>query len=496
MIKRLIIILVLLAGLVIPFVSPMPVMAATEMMYPDADGVYSEWTPGSGSNYQMVDEVSADEASTKNTKYEGNTDLHDSFIFPATSGTGTINSITLNARFNSGDAEGAYTLFVRVGGTNYYSSNCTPQPTSWTTFNKTWSTNPDTSSAWTWSDLDSLEAGYRHRYGSSLQWIQCTQFNVSIDYDAITAPDVTINAASNIAQTTARLNSTVVDDGGQACDIRWGWGETTQSAIEDYDSYSSWENDTYTLGQHPYNDITSLTSDTLYYFRVEIRNDYGTELGAEDDFTTASSLNEPDSFNSIPGSNSVSLSWEKGIGATNTLIRYSVDTYPTTTDEGTQVYFGSSSSTVHSSLESGITIYYSAWGESGDAYSASYITLLVTTLAGQDSEVDLLAPTEPTNWFLNVDYTTQVNNPFYETINNIADSVSIPRSTAWMISGIFLAMIGGGVVYGFSKNLLTSAIVMCILMVLASAQLLIPGWIIFLAVIILIGFGLTRRRIE
>jgi hypothetical protein len=506
MIKRLIIILILLAGLVVPFARSSVVMAATETIRPDGMGNYDDWIAKSAQDWEEVDEAVADDDATWIYHDDAYSSIveRSSFSFGNTSGTGVISSIDIHYKIGvyivyPDDSYGRVYAFTRINSTNYDAGykyiSASSEGWEWWTHSINLTQNPDTSAAWTWSDLDALEVGVRNKVWESGDKY-CTQMYVVINYTALTAPDVTTNAASNIAQTTARLNSTVVDDGGEPCDIRWGWGTTTQSAIESYDSYSSWENDTYTTGQHPYNDITSLSGSTTYYFRVEIRNDFGTELGGELSFTTEGAVNEPDNIRAIPGSQSVSLSWSKGTGATNTLIRYSVDTYPTTTSEGTQLYFGTSSSTVHSSLESGTTIYYSAWGESGSVYSGSYTTLLVTTLAGQDTDVDLTAPSEPTNWFLDVDYTTQTNNPLYATINTIADNVNVPRATAWMLAGIFVSMIGGTIVYGFRRDLFAGGVTMFVLMIFASAQLLIPGWIIFLSGVILVTIGLVRRRFE
>jgi len=483
---------ILLIAMVMPIIYTQPVLAASdEIIRPDADGVYSQWTPTPGARWQNVDDITPDENTTVNYK-DGNDDFKDSFTFPSTSGSGIINYIRIYVNYRGDYYEGAWTLFLRVGGTDYFSTNLT-QVVSWTTGYKQWDENPDTSTAWTWSDLDSIEAGYRHRYGDSYMTAAFTQLYIVINYTELYAPEVTTDAASNIASTTARLNSTVDYDGGQACDIRFGYGTTSQATIDAYDEQTDWVNDTYSTGEHPYVDIDTLIATTQYFYNVEIRNDHSTVLGTEDDFTTESSVAAVSNFQGIPTATTIALSWAKGTGATNTLIRYSYTSYPATTADGIQLYFSTGSTTTHTGLDSGKTVYYTAWGESGTVYSSA-VNLLMTTLAGIDYETSIGMPIQPTNWFTSLDYTTMSGfTPIYNTVNGIADGVSMPKNTVWFLGAVFISIGGTFAAYNWKKDLFSASIILVVMLGLFSVQHLVYGWFVFASAILPIAILISRQ---
>lgn len=316
---------------------------------------------------------------------------------------------------------------------------------------------------------------------------------LTITYYIITAPEVVANEASNVGQTTARLNSTLSNDGNEECEIRFGYGDETQTAenFELYDTVTAWV-DGYESGEHPYVDIDSLVADTTYHFRVQAKNTAGTTTSDEVDFVTEASLSAPTNLRSIPTSESIDLTWTKGTGAATTLIRYAFDTYPAAVDEGTELYSSSGSSVSHTGLASGRIVYYTAWSESGGSYSDA-VNLLATTLAGTSADVSLDVPSEPTNWFLEVDYTTMSNfEPVYGTTNDIIDGLGMPRTTGWMIIGVLVPMTGAFVVYAKRQNMMASGVVMIFLMAIASSQWLVPGWILLMTIVILIAIGINQ----
>jgi len=80
-----------------------------------------------------------------------------------TTETGTINYVRLVARSKSHtwaqDAAGNFKLYIYEGSTGEYSENFAPLGISYDKFYSTWVENPDTSSAWTWSEIDGMIAG-------------------------------------------------------------------------------------------------------------------------------------------------------------------------------------------------------------------------------------------------------------------------------------------------------------------------------------------------
>ncbi len=62
-------------------------------------------------------------------------------------------------------------------------------------------------------------------------------------------------------------------------------------------------------------------------------------------------------------SSRIDLSWTKGAGAQNTMVRRSDIGYPGARDEGDEVYFGTGNSCSDTGLSRATTYYYSAWSE-------------------------------------------------------------------------------------------------------------------------------------
>jgi hypothetical protein len=309
-------------------------------------------------------------------------------------------------------------------------------------------------------------------------------------------PSIISNDASNITQYEARLNSTVSNDGYEVCDVRFGYGTTSKAAVdfEDYDTVTDWENDKYSAGEKPYVDIDSLTSNTTYYFRVQIKNSAGTATSNEISFTTLSDFTAPVNFKAVTESTVINLFWVKGMGASTTMIRYNYGSYPTSTTDGTLLYNGTGSNTTHTGLTAGSTIYYTAWSISGVDISEG-VNLLATTIIQEEGDVNLTKPTTPVNWFIDIDPTTMENfEPVYSMMNDIADSIDMPHPTFWFLAATTMSVAGGVGVYSWKKSLLGAGIVMLVIMIVASTVHLIPGFMIFLVGLAIISIGTVARR--
>ena len=92
---------------------------------------------------------------------------------------------------------------------------------------------------------------------------------------AVVLPDATTRYATYITATTAQLNGYVDDDGGEACDIRFNyymeggaWGDNVTAWVAGYET-----------GDTAFVSVAGLTTDKIYYYRVEIRNSIGTVTG-------------------------------------------------------------------------------------------------------------------------------------------------------------------------------------------------------------------------
>lgn len=154
----------------------------TETLRPNGAGNQQGWN-AEGGDYTRVDEVTSDGDTTR--LYSPTDDAVATFAMDNSGvGAGTINSVTVYINTRGLDPiSNTVQLAVRTGGTDYFSPNQTYNNTSYHEESYTWTTNPNTTSAWTWSEIDSLEAGMK-RIGGGGQAV--TQVWVVVDYTTAT----------------------------------------------------------------------------------------------------------------------------------------------------------------------------------------------------------------------------------------------------------------------------------------------------------------------
>lgn len=174
------------------------------------------------------------------------------------------------------------------------------------------------------------------------------------------APTITTDTATDISMSTALLWSTVTEDSDESCYVRFVYGETL-SMTEETDWISG-----YRLDDAASAYITGLTSGTLYYYQAQIYNTVNgitdPQTGSTENFTASDVIFKPTSLQVTNVTDrSISLSWFKGSGAENTVIRYKTTGYPTTHSDGTLAYNDVGTSVTVDNLTPGITYYFGAW---------------------------------------------------------------------------------------------------------------------------------------
>jgi hypothetical protein len=189
------------------------------------------------------------------------------------------------------------------------------------------------------------------------------------------APQAQTDAADLVSGTTATLRGTVVDDGGETCEYRFQYGTSPGS----YSVSTAWTGSVST-GQPFSSSVTGLTKGQGYYFVAELRNDIGSNAGAELQFGT---LPDPPSslVAATTGPIGVDLSWTPGEGAGSTRLQRKTGDYPVDRTDGTTAYEGSGGSFSDTGLDPDTTYYYRAWSEadSGGQWSSTYDEALATT---------------------------------------------------------------------------------------------------------------------
>ena len=168
--------------------------ADTEILRPNGAGSQTGINLASGcgahAHWQCVDEASPDDASTYvYASYTGGSG-RDLYALSDHTGSGTINKVTAYIRIaNNGGifcgSKGA--VSIKADGTAYdgTDNSCIY---SWKTYSKEWTTNPSTGLAWTWDEIDALEAGVKLTYNT--KHARCTQVYVEVDYTPPACTDV------------------------------------------------------------------------------------------------------------------------------------------------------------------------------------------------------------------------------------------------------------------------------------------------------------------
>ena len=102
---------------------------------------------------------------------------------------------------------------------------------------------------------------------------------VPIETLVVVAPTVSADPATSVSTNSATLNGTLDNDGGEACDCGFQWGETVAYG-------NTTPTQSRTTGQTFSQAISGLTPGTTYHFRAFATNAAGTSYGADRTFTT------------------------------------------------------------------------------------------------------------------------------------------------------------------------------------------------------------------
>lgn len=316
---RIIIAVLILAICMIPVYS-IPVYASTLTLFPNGAGYASDCTKSAGTyNYQNVDEDPADTADYNYTT--STSQKYDSFAFPDhTSESDTITSVTVYAYVKASSYfQGKAGVFVRLGTTNVTSGQSFSSD-AWA-YKSAALARPGGGS-WTWTDIDNLEAGY---YLSAVNTYTeySAQCYVVVTHIPITAPTITLSAASSVEATTATLNGGVTDTGGDNPTVTVYWGTTDHPGTAtgwDHNSAPTSPSQPQGVATFYYN-ATSLSTGTTFYFTAKATNVAGTSWPA----ASLSFLTKPAAPTNVSATdgtytNKVTITWTQSVGATNNIV--------------------------------------------------------------------------------------------------------------------------------------------------------------------------------
>lgn len=161
--------------------------AKAEILWPDGAGNWSEWQNTGGAGAGVFGELDDYPAPDDDTTYNkiGTALAKQSYsLLNTNKTTGTIRNIKIWMRAKSAGTADNIKVFFRIGGaggTDYFSDPIA-MTTGYVDYYFQWNTNPQTTTAWTIGDLNSLEAGFRLEGGTSEHRV--TMIYAQVEYDS------------------------------------------------------------------------------------------------------------------------------------------------------------------------------------------------------------------------------------------------------------------------------------------------------------------------
>ncbi len=164
-----------------------------EILRPDGPGDVTNiqnQQPDSGFHWQKVTEPGADDWATTVYTNGGSSKMDLYSLMDHAQGSGKINGIYVYFRFAGTDGGSANAwATIETGGNLYQGAQETVLGPNFVTKSFLWEINPDTRTAWTWRDIDNLQAGVQlQRAGGGGSSAVCTQVYVMVYY---TTPPIT-----------------------------------------------------------------------------------------------------------------------------------------------------------------------------------------------------------------------------------------------------------------------------------------------------------------
>ncbi|MBA7622252.1 hypothetical protein ES703_29626 [subsurface metagenome] len=216
---------------------------------------------------------------------------------------------------------------------------------------------------------------------NTIWWADTTTDKVhELDAETLALPTVVTNPATSVEEETAIGNGNITDNGGENCDKRGiCWNTTGNPTVADNKSE---ETDSFGTGAFS-RPITGLSPGIKYYVKAYAHNSAGYGYGGEESFTTKP--NAPSNLACVAQSSSqIDVNWIKGTGATKTMVRRKVGSYPSDVTDGDQAYYDTGNSFNDTSLVPRTHYYYRAWSwvEGGDIWSDDYAEDSAWTLIG------------------------------------------------------------------------------------------------------------------
>lgn len=160
----------------------------SEYLLTSAAGDITQLTPSDPArqNWELVNELPADDDNTyvANDNRPKRTDLYNLTDHTAALGHENILNVTVYFRF-AGDPNSEAKAVIKTNGAIFEGSQENPEGVTYVTKSYSWEENPATREAWTWDEIDALQAGISMRGQHHGRLASCTQLYVVIDYEFV-----------------------------------------------------------------------------------------------------------------------------------------------------------------------------------------------------------------------------------------------------------------------------------------------------------------------
>lgn len=181
---------------------------------PTAAGDVTQLIPaGDAPNWKCVDDVTKDDMTTVVKTIYGvypgyDTTFYDLYnLTNHTTETGSISKIVVFAWVYAYDSRnGQAVTAIKIGGNTYYGTNPEQNNYCWKLISTEYALNPDTSAAWTWTNIDDLQGGVRLVEPYEIDGYDvCTQVYVAVYHTEQISPQI------RTTQCYAKINYTPPD---------------------------------------------------------------------------------------------------------------------------------------------------------------------------------------------------------------------------------------------------------------------------------------------
>lgn len=220
--------------------------------------------------------------------------------------------------------------------------------------------------------VDSLDANTKYYFQAYATDSVSTYYGTELDFDtlAYTAPTLDLLTIGTATEATAVLNGNITGVDGDNATVRGvAYGEVSGAPNLDSHTHGSYGVGNYSVS------LSGLDYDTLYFYKFYATNAGGTGYSAEGNFTTLLPLClEPGNLTATQtGVGNITITWDMGLYAEDTIIRIGEDICPGNITDGYLVYNGNGTTATYSGLSLGMHEYcIRAWSSNNTGNSTGY----------------------------------------------------------------------------------------------------------------------------